>query len=409
MFAKVGNKLLSFGSSILNGYKKFRFHRDKFFTHRHFLHDKAEKVYIDNAKRNARYYGRKCYSPKKISENCTLHNDCLWVGKERYPIVKLQEPYDQSYNGNTIYAIPSAIDLISPERKEVFGYSKKELKDKIIVIEVDSSGKIAPVDNGKALYYSFSGDIKLTSFRVVDRKTGETRWISSLIMFPFNLSGAVSNFACRITGGVLNKIGGLFLNLSKLTSKGLDDRISVNKKGVLKSSQSLLKTRSVFTFIFESLASLFITTGIIVEGTGCVANSLLRTPNLIFHHDDMDRKATWANIKSSFVNTFRDLSSTKKYATSSLKTCKTRIDCDTKKPQELKNINENAGDKARKKDKDPKSPDLNSNELQEASKGLNGVSQSKTTIIIGTKKGLSSYETSLDNRTQRPTNTSRGC
>lgn len=411
-------------SSLYGGYKKLSFYRNRFFSYRYFIrdYDKIEEIYV-NAKRKVIHNGKECYFPKEISSDYTIHQGSeslyLWDGNKRHPVTQLPTPYNQSYNGNTIYAIPLAGMAISSKQKKIFGFNKEELENKTVVIEVDNNGNIVLSEPGEALCYSFSGGIKPTSFRVADRKTGKIRWIPSLIMLPFNLGGAACSFVCGIGGGILNKIGGAFLFLSNKIpifpfskipvserisfwkkmipfklgwiyipiSKGLDDEISADKNGALKSNQRLLKTRSAIAFVFESLASLFIATGSVVEGTGCTADALLRTPNLIFHHDDLDRKATWANIKSSITNTYHDLFSIGKHATSSFQACKARMNGDIEKLQKIKGISDNkdTGDEVNKQKHN--SPDnIDQEKIKKVSKGLNGVEQS--TIAVGTKKGL---------------------
>lgn len=386
--SKIGGIL----SSLYRGYKKFSFHRNRFFSYRYFIRNYNEigEIYVDNAKRKVIYNEKECYFPREIPENFQpLKRNYFWDGKQRHPI-KLPGCYGKSYNGNTIYAIPLADMAISKEQKKIFGFGKEELKNKTIVIEVDSNGNVVLPEPGKALYYSFSGSIKPTSFRVTDCKTGETRWMPSLIMLPFNLGGAACSFACGLVGGILNKIGGgLFLNVANRISKGLDDKIGADKNGVLKSNQKLLKTRSILVYIFESLASFFIATGSVVEGVGHTTDALLRTPNLIFHHDDLDRKATWANIKSSATGTYHDLSNIGKHATNSLQTCKARINGDTEKLQEIKGIgtNKNTDDKVNKQNKiHNEFSNIDQDEIKAVGKGLDGIEQS--TITVGTKKGL---------------------
>ncbi|XGA08966.1 MAG: hypothetical protein U0X86_001323 [Wolbachia endosymbiont of Xenopsylla cheopis] len=403
--SKIGDTLLS----LYSGYKKFSFHRNKFFFYRYFIrnYDEAEEIYVDDGRRKILYNGKECYFPKEIPNDFQpLKYNYFWDGKHRHPI-ELPGRYGQSYNGNTIYAMPFVDMAIFPKQKKIFGFNKEELKNKTIVIEVDKNGNVVLPESGKALYYSFSGGIKPTSFQVVDRKTNETRWLPSLIMLPFNLGGAACSFVCGFIGGILNKIeGGLFLNIAKCISKGLDDEISADKNGVLKSNQRLLKTRSAVAFIFESLASLFIATGSVVEGTGRTADALLRTPNLIFHHNDLDRKATWANIKSSITNTYHDLSSIRKHATSSFQACKARTDGDIEKLQEIKGINndKDIDDKQNQKYNSPNN--IDQNKIKEASKGLGDVKQS--TIAVGTKKELNSRHQNTI-ASQHQSQTARNC
>ncbi|WP_339047871.1 hypothetical protein [Candidatus Mesenet endosymbiont of Phosphuga atrata] len=406
--SKIGDTL----SSLYGGYKKFSLHRNKFFSYRYFIrnYDEAEEIYVDDGRREILYNGKECYFPKEIPNDFQpLKYNYFWDGKHRHPI-ELPGRYGQSYNGNTIYAMPFVDMAISSEQQKIFGFNKEELKNKTIVIEVDKNGEAVSPKLGEALYYSFSGGIKPTSFRVVDRKTNETRWLPSLIMLPFNLGGAACNFVCGFIGGILNKIGGgLFLNIAKHISKGLDDEISANKNDVLKSNQRLLKTRSAVAFIFESLASLFIATGSVVEGTGRTADALLRTPNLMFHHDDLDRKATWANIKSSITNTYHDLSSIKKHTTNSLQACTARINGDVEKLQEIKGINTNkdTDDKASKQNQKCNSLDkIDKNKIKEAGQGLSNIEQS--TMAVGTKEKLNNRHQSTV-AGQHQSQTARSC
>ncbi|WP_339045727.1 hypothetical protein [Candidatus Mesenet endosymbiont of Agriotes lineatus] len=403
--SKIGDTL----SSLYGGYKKFSLHRNKFFSYRYFIrnYDEAEEIYVDDGRREILYNGKECYFPKEIPNDFQpLKYNYFWDGKHRHPI-ELPGRYGQSYNGNTIYAMPFVDMAISSEQQKIFGFNKEELKNKTIVIEVDKNGNVVLPEPDKALYYSFSGGIKPTSFRVVDRKTNETRWLPSLIMLPFNLGGAACSFVCGIAGGILNKIGGgLFLNIAKHISKGLDDEISANKNGVLKSNQRLLKTCSAF--VFESLASLFIATGSAIEGTGRTADALLRTPNLIFHHDDLDRKATWANIKSSFISTYYDLSSIKKHATSSFQACKVRTDGDVEKLQEIKGINTNkdTDDKVNKQKHNNRN--ISHKEVGEISQDLRDMSQ-QSTIAVGTKKGLDNSHQQKITAGRSESQTTRSC